>query len=199
MPWAGRGGRRAGTQVAAQGTAYCKCRRTGSSALRPDLCGPRPGRAPGPRSGRSLRAARRPSPCPTWARSERGAPAAPAAQICPARCPPTRPARRYLKRPGCAANRKLERARGSAAALSLGRKPRAPRRLASAGPRRSPGSAANHAPRTWSPLPPPGSETAPHSVRICPGLFPDQSFPKESEVAWMVARSLDSTLDDSVI
>ncbi|XP_034850993.1 spidroin-2-like [Mirounga leonina] len=39
----------------------------------------------------------------------------------PARHPPTRPARRYLRRPGGAANRKLESARGAAAALSPGR------------------------------------------------------------------------------
>ncbi|XP_064145524.1 uncharacterized protein LOC135232139 [Loxodonta africana] len=60
----------------------------------------------------------------------------------PCGSPPTRPARRYLKRPGRAANRKLESARGSAAVLLLGRKPLAQlalRRLGSAGPALPPG------------------------------------------------------------
>ncbi|XP_053058506.1 serine/arginine repetitive matrix protein 1-like [Acinonyx jubatus] len=59
---------------------------------------------------------------------------------------PTRPARRYLRRRVGAANRKLESARGAAAALSAGRK-RA---------RRSPGSGSSRAPPTSPPLPPAG-------------------------------------------
>ncbi|XP_040312944.1 basic salivary proline-rich protein 1-like [Herpailurus yagouaroundi] len=64
----------------------------------------------------------------------------------PARRLPTRPARRYLRRRVGAANRKLESARGAAAALSAGRK-RA---------RRSPGSGSSRAPPTSPPLPPAG-------------------------------------------
>ncbi|XP_044894029.1 translation initiation factor IF-2-like [Felis catus] len=64
----------------------------------------------------------------------------------PARRLPTRPARRYLRRRVGATNRKLESARGAAAALSAGRK-RA---------RRSPGSGSSRAPPTSPPLPPAG-------------------------------------------
>ncbi|XP_060460416.1 uncharacterized protein LOC132660630 [Panthera onca] len=64
----------------------------------------------------------------------------------PARRLPTRPAPRYLRRRVGAANRKLESARGAAAALSAGRK-RA---------RRSPGSGSSRAPPTSPPLPPAG-------------------------------------------
>ncbi|KAI5281945.1 B-Cell Linker Protein [Manis pentadactyla] len=87
-----------------------------------------------------------------------------AAQVCAPGRPPLRPARRYLKRPGRAANRKLESSRGAAVALSPGRK-RA---------RRHPGSGSRQAPRT-SPRTPPAR---PREHRFAPplsGLSPRQS------------------------
>nr|XP_036882259.1 5E5 antigen-like [Manis javanica] len=87
-----------------------------------------------------------------------------AAQVCAPGRPPPRPARRYLKRPGRAVNRKLESSRGAAVALSPGRK-RA---------RRHPGSGSSQAPRTSPRIPP----TRPREHKFAPplsGLSPRQS------------------------